>query len=129
MSSSSRQRTDGRAGFEIYPMTVLAIPDRLFPIKLDVRHSAMSVLPYDIIAQIIDIVGENDDMNVIKELALVSHSVNQICSKHLFATVSLHNDVPMRQESSKKGFVELLERRPEVVKYIRKLIYKVEHDG
>jgi hypothetical protein len=50
---------------------------------------SFGVLPYDVIAQIIDNVGENDDMNLIKELALVSHSFNQICSKHLFATVVL----------------------------------------
>ena len=101
--------------------------DYLFPMKLDVRHSTMSyVVPYDIIAKIIDIVGENDDtILIIKELALVSHSFNQICTKYLYATVKLHDGVPMRQAFSKKGFVELLERRPEVVKYIRKLTYIV----
>ena len=87
------------------------------------------VVPYDIIAQIIDIVGENDDMILIKQLALVSHSSYQMCSKYLFATVNLHDDVPMQQASSKKGFVELLERRPEVVKYIRHLTYKLEYNA
>ena len=50
------------------------------------------VLPSDIIALIINIVGENKDTNLLKELALpvVSHSFFlQICSKHLFATVEL----------------------------------------
>ena len=108
----------------------MPVTDHLFPMKLDVRHSTMSsVLPYDIIAEIIDIVGENDNTILIKELALVSHSFNQICGKYLFATVDLHDAVPMRQASSKKGFVKLLERRPEVVKYIRKLRYLVEYDG
>ena len=88
-----------------------------------------SVLPYDIIAQIIDIVGENDDTILIKELALVSHSFNQICSKHLFATVDLYDDIPMQRASSKKGFLKLLKTRPEVVKYIRKLTYTVDYDG
>ena len=37
-----------------------------------------SVLPFDIIALIIDIVGENQDTNLLKELALVSHSFLQI---------------------------------------------------
>ena len=93
------------------------------------RHFAMSsVLHYDIIAQIIDIVGENDDINLIKELALVSHSFNQICGKHLFATVDLYDDIPIKQASSKKGFVKLLKRRPEVVKYIRKLTYNLEYN-
>ena len=46
-------------------------------------------LPFDIIVLIIDIVGENKDINLLKELALVSHSFLQICSKHLFATVEL----------------------------------------
>jgi hypothetical protein len=89
-----------------------------------------SILPYDVIAQIIDNVGENDDMNLIKELSLVSHSFNQICSKHLFATVNLYDaDVRMQQASSKKGFVKLLKRRPDVVRYIRKLIYRVDCDS
>ena len=91
--------------------------------------SVDSVLPYDIIAQIIDNVGENNDISLIKDLALVSHSFNQICSKYLFATVNLYDDVPMRHGSSKKGFVKLLKKGPEVVKYIRKLTYKVEYDG
>ena len=85
-----------------------------------------SVLPFDIIALIIDIVGENNDTNLLKDLALVSHSFLQTCSKHLFATVELHDADPKRRvASSKKGFVKLLESRPEVVKYIRKLTYKV----
>ena len=87
-----------------------------------------SVLPYDIIAQIIDSVGECDDRNLIKELALVSHSFHQICAKYLFATIDLNDEDPMRRASSKKEFVKLLKRRPEVVKYIRKLSYKVEYD-
>ena len=84
------------------------------------------VLPFDITVLIIDIVGENNDTNLLKKLALVSHSFLQICSKHLFATVELHDADPMcHVASSKKGFIKLLESRPEVVKYIRKLTYKV----
>jgi hypothetical protein len=92
--------------------------------------SSESVLPYDIIAEIIDNVGENDDMDLIKELSLVSHSFNQICSKHLFATVDLYSVFlkSSRQASSKKGFVKLLKRRPDIVKHIRKLIYRVDCD-
>jgi hypothetical protein len=88
-----------------------------------------SFLPYDVITQIIDKAGENDDITLIRELALVSHSFNQICTKHLFATVNLYDEIPMRQASSKKAFVKLLTRRPDVVKYIRKLTYKVECGG
>ena len=84
------------------------------------------VLPFEIIALIIDIVGENEDKNLLKELALVSHYFLQICSKHLFATVELHDAVPKRDiASSKKGFVKLLKGSPDVVKYIRKLTYRV----
>jgi hypothetical protein len=95
--------------------------------KFDVQHSTMSpILPFDIIALIIDIVGENNDTNLLKELALVSHSFLQICSKHLFATVELHDAVQeCHIASSKRGFVKLLESRPDAVKYIRKLTYKV----
>ena len=103
------------------------IPGLLLPMKFDLQHSTMSpVLPFDIISLIIDIVGENKDTNLLKELALVSHSFLQICSKHLFATVELHDAVPdYHVASSKKGFVKLLKSRPDVVKYIRKLTYKV----
>ena len=87
--------------------------------NFNVRHSTTSpILPFDIITLIIDIVGENQDKNLLKELALVSHYFLQICSKHLFATVELH-------ASSKKGFVKLVKSRPDVVKYIRNLTYKV----
>ena len=81
-----------------------------------------TVLPLEIIAQIIDIVGENNDVNLLKEIALVSYSFHQICSKHLFATVKLRD--------ADSGFVELLKSRPDTVKYIRKLTYIVErgHD-
>ena len=94
-----------------------------------------SVLPFEIIDQVIDIVGDNNDTNLLKELALVSHSFHQICSKHLFATVDLHDDSPIYDSerkyvaSSKKGFVKLVERRPNIVKYIRKLTYKVSGDN
>ena len=73
------------------------------------------IVPFDIIIQIIDILGQNKETDVLKELALVSHSFLQFCSKHLFATIEL--------PSSKRGFVKLLKSRPEVVKYIRKLTY------
>jgi hypothetical protein len=89
------------------------------------------VLPFDIIALIIDIVGENKDTNLLKELALVSYSYLQICSKHLFATVELHDSRSGYNyycASSKNGFLKLLESRPDVVKYIRKLTYTVDYN-
>jgi hypothetical protein len=86
-------------------------------------------LLFDIIALIIDIVGENKDTNLLKELALVSHFFHQICSKHIFATVELRNADPYYDiASSKKGFVKLLKSRPDVVKYIRKLTYRVDYN-
>ena len=78
------------------------------------------VLPFDIFTLIIDIAGENEDTDLLKVLALVSHSFLQICSKHLFATIELEN---LSWSSSKRGFVKLLQSRPDVVKYIRKLTY------
>ena len=66
----------------------------------------------------------------------VSHSFHQICSKHLFkfATIDLHDTnskyEPKYIASSKKGFVILVQRRPNVVNYIRKLTYnKVSGDN
>jgi hypothetical protein len=83
------------------------------------------VLPFDIIALIIDIVGENKKTKLLKKLALVSHSFLQICSKHLFATVDLHDaDPSINVASSKNGFVKLLKSRPDVVNYVRKVTYE-----
>ena len=83
------------------------------------------VLPFDIIALIIDIVAENEDTDLLnlKELALVSHAFLQPCSKHLFATVELRSGDPeFEGASSKKGFIKLLNSRPDIVKHIRKSI-------
>ena len=98
------------------------------PMKSNVQHSTniSSALPFDIIALIIDNVGDNKDTDVLKKLALVSHSFLQICNKHLFATIDLHDATPgYHVASSKRGFVKLLQSRPDVVKYIRQLTYKV----
>ena len=93
--------------------------------SFNVQYATMSpVLPFDITALMIDIAGENNDINLLKELALVSHSFHQICSKHLFAIVHLH-DRHRGSSSSKKRFVKLVKSRPNVVNYIRKLTYKV----
>jgi hypothetical protein len=91
--------------------------------KFNVQHPTMSpVLPFDIIALIVDIAGENNDTNLLKELALVSHFVHQISSKHLFATVEILDTLPEPHPSMER-FVKLLESSPNVVKYIRKLTY------
>ena len=93
--------------------------------SLNVQHSTMSpVLPFDIITVIIDIIGEGKDIDLLKELALVSHSFLHICREHLFATVELYSSSYL-DESPKKAFVKLLESRLDVVKYIRKLTYRV----
>ena len=69
----------------------------------------------------------NKDTDLLKKLALVSYSSLHICSKHLFATVKLHS-ANYQLASSKKRFVKLLRSKPDVVKYIRKLIYRVGCD-
>jgi hypothetical protein len=62
-------------------------------------------------------IGENKDTNLLKQLALVSHSFLEMSSKHLFAAVELHNAaLKVGVASSKKGFVKLLKSRPDVVK-------------
>ena len=103
------------------------LADRIALLKFNVRHSRMSpVLPFDVLALIIDIVGENKDINLLKELALVSHSSLQICRRHLFTTVELRDGDPrLDVASSKRGFVKLLKSRLEIVNYIRKLTYQV----
>jgi hypothetical protein len=90
------------------------------------------ILPYDIIAQIIDTVGEDKDTELLKELSLLSHSFHQICCTHLFATVELHDPHPKRRVAftknrRKESFVKLLTSRPDAVKYIRKLTYEVSY--
>ena len=88
-----------------------------------------SILPYDIIVHIIDTVGEDKDL--LKNLSLVSHSFHQLCCKHLFATVGIHNpprpDLKRRDGFTKKSFVNLLKSRPDVVQYIRKLTYTLSY--
>jgi hypothetical protein len=95
------------------------------------QHSTMSPVlqvPFDIIALIIDIVGEIKDANLLMLLALVTHSFHEICSKHLFATIKLHDADPKNNiASSKRGFIKLLKSRPDVVKFIRKLTFKVSN--
>ena len=76
-----------------------------------------SVLPFNVISLIIDNIGENKDINFLKELALVSHSFLHICSKHLFAAVELRSAVRGSTiASSKRRSVKLLKSRPDVVK-------------
>ena len=87
------------------------------------------VLPFDVVALIIDIVGENKDPDLLNELALVSHSFHQICIKHLFAEVELHDVDHDYFTSSKRGFVKLVRSRPNVVNYIRKLRFKTSRDN
>ena len=70
------------------------------------------ILPLDVVALIIDIIEENNDTKLLKELALVSHSFHQICIKHLFANIELNDAIPNYQlVSSKKGFVQLLKSK------------------
>ena len=89
------------------------------------------VLPFDVIGLIIDIVasGENNDTDLLKELALVSHSFHQICIKHLFAHVELHDVGYDYSTSSKKGFAKLVKSTPNVVNYICKLTYEAGHNN
>jgi hypothetical protein len=105
-----------RDSFRLGPLQTVTVTRSYSTDK--VQHMS-PVLPFEIIIQIIDVVGENKDTDLLKKLALVSQSSLQICSKYLFATVELHDEV----SSSKKGFVKLLKRRPDVVKHIRKLTY------
>jgi hypothetical protein len=64
------------------------------------------------------------------------HSFHQICSKHLFANVKLHDrnvdfydgNLNFHVASSKKGFLKLVKSRPNVVNYIRKLTYEAGHN-
>ena len=93
----------------------------------NIPNVAVLQVHLDVISLIIDIVGETKDTNLLEELALVSHSFLQICRKHPFATVELHNTNDCLA-TSKKGFVKLLNSRLYVVKYIRKLTYGVSDD-
>ena len=110
---------------------VLSYQVIFLPMKLEFQHKTSSpAFPFDIISLIIDIVGENDDTDLLNELALVSHSFLQLCTKHIFANIDLH-DGNMRHNtkaSSKKGFIKLVKNKPDVARYIRKLKYQLDKD-
>ena len=78
-------------------------------------------LNVDIISAIIDIVGENEDINLLKELALVSHFFLQICTKHLFSTVELHDG---KLADDKRNLRYLLQN----AKLLEKLHLSARHD-
>ena len=88
------------------------------------------ILPFDIVSVIIDIMAENRDTDLLKRLALVNHSFLQIYSKHLFATVELHDEPdPTRKKYTTliNGFVKLLKKQTRCrrVGHIRKLTYRI----
>ena len=94
--------------------------------KLEFQHKISSpAFPFDIISLIIDVVGENEDIDLLKELALVSHSFLQLSTKHIFANIDLRKS---QKPCSKRGFIELVNNRPDVVRYIRKLDYEIDKD-
>lgn len=82
-------------------------------------ESSESPFPFDIITLIVDIIGENDDKDLLRDLSLVSHSFNQICLKYLFASIHIDDG----DSSSKVAFVNLLDRIPDAAKHIHKLTY------
>ena len=96
--------------------------------------SPRAVLPFDIIALIVDIAieaaMENDDINFLKRLNLVSHYFHQNCSKYRFATLEIHDTHP-KPSRSLDTFVKLLENSPtpDVLKYkyVRCLTYKLDY--
>ena len=47
---------------------------------------------FEIISLIIDIIGKYEDINLSRELALVSYSFLHICSKHFFAAIELYDN-------------------------------------
>ena len=89
---------------------------RLLPTTFNVQHCSMSqVLPFDIIALIIDIIAREN-----KDPKLFSIWVG------LQVTVT---DPIHHLASSKKAFVKLLKGRRTVVDSIHKLIYEVSHSN
>ena len=62
------------------------------------------VLPYDIIAQIIDSVGESDDINLIKELALPLWYIHALPS---YDTPALATSAAVRRPTKVKDAVDM----------------------
>ena len=111
----------------------LKAPSRLTTSSFTVQHTMSPVLPFDIIELIVDIVGEttiSTKTQISSRNLLLSPipSSSLICRKHLFAGVRLYNGYYLRG-SSKKGFIKLLESRPDVVSYIRALMDVVNHNN
>ena len=91
----------------------------------NVADSPVIPFPFNIFTLVIDIIAENRDTYLLKEHTVVNHSFLQICSKHRFATVELHEPDPRNYTTSLpiNRLVKLLKSRPDsdVVKNIRKL--------
>ena len=96
-------------------------------VRLSTIHNVADspLIPFNIFTLVIDIIAENRDTYLLKEHTVLNHSFLQICSKHRFAIVEIHEPDPRNYTTSlfinNNRFVKLLKNRPDsdAVKHIR----------
>ena len=81
----------------------------------------METLPLDILLHIIDLLTGRDDEDVksLRILSQVCKSMVPLCRKHLFSSLSLHNEL------NSERFSGLLLKNPDIACYVRSLHYIV----
>ncbi|KIM40560.1 hypothetical protein M413DRAFT_445997 [Hebeloma cylindrosporum] len=89
-----------------------------------------TALPLDVYGLILDSLAEDDEGPTIQACSLVSRAFLPLARKHFFASVVINSPfVPTdRRYRSQDAFVHLLERKPELGEYVRKVDYCIEAD-
>ena len=82
----------------------------------------LSDLPLDIIKEIVD--NLQDDLPTLKASAQTCLSLSLPCSKYIFRTVILNS---RRESMTRRSFANLLDGNPQIVDYVRNLVYLPQH--
>ncbi|KAF8149914.1 hypothetical protein B0H34DRAFT_167798 [Crassisporium funariophilum] len=82
-------------------------------------------LPFDIIAVIVDTLGQEQNMATLKSLSLASSAFSPLCRKYIFATIVL--EAPYAEPQRDIGrFVELFcTNESDVPNYVRTMVYRL----
>ncbi|KIM40568.1 hypothetical protein M413DRAFT_28379 [Hebeloma cylindrosporum] len=99
----------------------------IFALEIREALSCLTRLsPLDVYGLILDSLAEDDEGPTIQACSFVSRAFLPLARKHLFASVVINSPfIPMHRRSR---FVHLLERKPELGEYVRKVDYCIEAD-
>jgi len=87
----------------------------------------MAAIPLDVYGLILDSLAEDDEeLTSMRACSLVSRAFLPLARKHIFASVEVNS--PFATKPSIDAFVNLIERNPEIGKYVRKLDYGIAYD-